>query len=170
MRRVSDFSKPMAHLITNEKLIRMVSMEEENKKIEDVLEAIHKFMQNVQNFKEPIKMTPEILKQMQDLKKFIHSFSEYFDELSEVFGINIDNLEKEVEISSKDHFKSRQLIQRTKDNEKEALATIIGLTKAKNRRKIQQTGKKGNLPNVKEQKERRKLFKSIGGDKKWIPL
>lgn len=66
----------------------------------------------------------------------------------------------------------KQFLLRAKDMEQESLMLQKAFSQALEKSKKQKKSKKGEKEEAIEQqkKERRKLFKTIGGDKKWIPL
>ena len=66
----------------------------------------------------------------------------------------------------------KQFLLHAKDMEQESLMLQKAFSQALEKSKKQKRSKKGEKDEAIEQqkKERRKLFKTIGGDKKWIPL
>lgn len=134
--------------------------------MEDVLEAIQQTLDVIKNRKEPIKMTPELLADIEKLKQAVQSFQEDTDEIFDLLEIDVKQMETEG--SSKLRSEEKQLIARAHDIEEEACMIQLALAKAHS-----QKGKKessGQTSGKQQTKERRKLFKSTGGDKKWLPL
>lgn len=136
--------------------------------LQNLLEQIDATFQIIQNHKGPIKMTPDLVADIEKLESAVKNFKEDNQELFEILDIDIKELQQEVLESSDVRSSDKQLIKHAKDIETEARVMKLALTKSKNKR--------GKSPKEKQDsekrliKERRKLFKTIGGDQKWLPL
>lgn len=134
--------------------------------LEDLMVEIQKAMEIIQNQKNPIKITPELLADINKLEKAVNQFKEDTQDLFDLFDVDIQNMQSEILESADVRTDDKQLIKRAKDIEIEARVMKLALTKARGNKKNQST----DSSEKQQMKERRKLFKSIGGDKKWIPL
>jgi signal transduction protein with GAF and PtsI domain len=136
--------------------------------LEDLLEQINETLQVLQNHKGPIKMTPDLVADIEKLETAVTNFKEDSQELFEIFDIDIKELQQEILESDSVRSSDKQLIKRAKDIETEARVMKLALAKGiENRRK---SPKDKQMGDKRQMKERRKLFKTIGGDQKWIPL
>jgi hypothetical protein len=79
--------------------------------------------------------------------------------------IDVESVTKEIIESPYTDPKNKQLLKRAKDIEQDARTLQLAYSKALERGKGR---KKSKHP--KGSKERRKLFKPLGGDKNWLPL
>lgn len=136
--------------------------------LQDLFEQIEKTIQLIQNHKGPIKMTPDLVADIEKLEKVVQNFAEDNQELFKVLDIDIEKFQEEILESNHVRSSDKQLIKHAKDIETEARVMKLALTKGRERRRKNPKDKQEN--NKRSIKERRKLFKTIGGDQKWIPL
>jgi hypothetical protein len=137
--------------------------------LENLLEQINETLQIIQNHKGPIKMTPDLVADIDKLETAVKDFKEDSQELFNMFDIDIKNLKQEVLESTQVRSSDKQLIKRAEDVEKEARVMKLALAKGREKRRKNKPESEKNV-DKRQMKERRKLFKSIGGDQKWIPL
>jgi hypothetical protein len=136
--------------------------------LQDLLEQINETLQVIQNHKGPIKMTPDLIADVEKLEVAVTHFKEDSQELFEIFDIDIKELQQEILESDTARSSDKQLIKRAKDIETEA--RVMKLALAQSKEKKRKTPKEQQASDKRQMKERRKLFKTIGGDQKWIPL
>jgi signal transduction protein with GAF and PtsI domain len=133
--------------------------------LENLLEQINKTLEIIQNHQDPINLSPELLKDIDKLETAVAQFKEDSQELFQLLDIDIEDWKEELLESHQVRSSDKQLIKRAEDIEKEA--RVMKLALARNR---ERGNKKTQRDADKQIKERRKLFKPMGGDKKWIPL
>lgn len=137
---------------------------------DQLLRQIGEILEMIQNPKGPISqnITPEVLANLTELEagvQFINQLNEWTVE-----SVGPENLKKNIEESIADS-KEKQLIERADNIVKDARTLQLVLSKAIHRGKRRKKEKRSPEANSKQAiKERRKLFKSLGGDSKWIPL
>lgn len=136
--------------------------------LQDLLEQIDATLQVIQNHKGPINMTPDLVANLEKLETAVAHFKEDNQELFDLFNIDIKELQKEILESNTARTSDKQLIQRAKDIETEARVMKLALAKGKEERRKNPKDTKASEKRL--IKERKKLFKTIGGDQKWIPL
>lgn len=142
----------------------------ENKReptLEDLLSTINETLAAIQNHKGPINLTPELLADITQLEAAVTDFKETSDELFELFDVDIQSLKQEILESPTVRSGEKQLIKQAEDIERDARVLKLALSKSKGRGKDRN---KQSDAGKQELKERRKLFKPLGGDKKWLPL
>lgn len=153
-------------------------MEEETPPIlRGFLECIQKIMDIIQNSNKPIKITPELSEEVENFKTALREFKEAQDKISALYNLDANDLKsmrEEALASLNVKSSDKQLIKQALNLENEACAIALGLSlareqKSKSRHKEKKSTKEQNV-NKRQIKERRKTFKSIGGDSKWIPL
>lgn len=135
--------------------------------LEDLFSVINETLEIIQNHKGPIHLTPELLADIDKLGALVADFKENNQLLFEILDIDIESAKKEILESPNIRSSDKQLIQRSKDIEREARVLKLALSKAKSKERGKDRQSQGG---TKEQKERRKLFKPLGGDKNWLPL
>lgn len=136
--------------------------------LQNLLEQVNETLQVIQNHKGPIKLTPDLLADVEKLENAVTNFKEDSQELFEIFDIDIKELQQEILDSDTARSSDKQLIKRAKDIETEARVMKLALTQGKQKRR--KSPKEKQDIDKRQMKERRKLFKTIGGDQKWIPL
>lgn len=144
-------------------------MEKKPAGVEDLLNAIQETVDTIQNKKGPIKITPELLADIETLKKAVSDLKKNTRELLDILEVNVRDVQKEILESPKLKTNEKQLIKHTDDLKKRMLAIKIAIAQAsKSDNKLENI--ENQVVDKKQLKQRRKLFKSIGGNKKWIPL
>ena len=138
--------------------------------LEDLFSTINETLEIIQNHKGPINMTPELLGDIDKLEAVVADFKENNQILFETLDIDIQNAKKEVLESTNIRSSDKQLIKRSEDIEKEARVIKHALSKAKSKIRGKHSQNLSSSGENKQKKERRKLFKPLGGDKTWIPL
>jgi hypothetical protein len=141
-----------------------------NPKIEELLDALQQILTFIQGSKEPIKITPELLANMKNLEKTTHDFQEATQKLFNLVETNFPGLNKQTLASPEIRSSDKQLIQRAHDIQKEAYILKFALLKARRKGTSKKHSLASQNPNKQQIRERRKLFKTIGGDKNWLPL
>jgi hypothetical protein len=147
-------------------------MEKKPISLEDLLSQINETMQIIQNHKGPINITPELLADIDKLEAATGDFKETSQALFNLLDINSESYKKEVLESSATRSSDKQLIKRAEDIAREARVMKLALSKSiergKGRKRERLLSKNGDKQQ--QMKERRKLFKPLGGDQKWLPL
>jgi hypothetical protein len=136
--------------------------------IEDLLSSINEILDAIQKHKGPIKLTPDLISDIDKLEGMVKDFKECSEELFDMCDIDIESLKKEVIESPNIRSGDKQLIKRSEDIERDARVFKLALSKAKSKGRGKTS--KGKENDKRKIKERRKLFKQIGGDKTWLPL
>jgi hypothetical protein len=143
-------------------------MDNPNQKAMDgLLNDIAETLKMIETHEGPIKPIPNeevVLGQVEMVKDIVVMVNEFLAKFQPPEGTEID--------LSQMSSNKKQFLLKAKDVEKEAKildkAFSSALKKSKKEKKSAK-GKKGGGQGQ-QVKERKKLFKSIGGDKKWIPL
>lgn len=135
-------------------------MNKSNQKTADrMLDDLSEMLKQAENSKGPLQKlkNPEAVKEeLAMIKKFMASIDECFEEMQSPESAAIPDDQKELISKAKEIEGEARFVQKAYSK---ALAKKEHIRKSKNKGKAD--------PKV---KERKKLFKSIGGDKKWIPL
>lgn len=146
----------------------------ENKpSIDKLIMQIGEMVEMMQNYKEPISpdKTPLILAELDRLEQAVNVIEEHQQDAFKEANIDIEKLIQE-SLESPVSSKNQQQLKRAKEIEVDIRAFQLALSQAmerkKGRKKVKQTPT--DSATKQQMKERRKLFKSIGGDKNWIPL
>ncbi len=146
-------------------------MEKKPDSLEDLLVQIRKTMEILQNHEGSIQITPDLLTDIEKLEAATTDFKETSQELFDLLDIDSEGYKKEVLESTTTRSSDKQLIRRAEDIAQEARVMKLALSKAIERgrgtRREKLPSQKGDKQQI---KERRKLFKSLGGDKNWLPL
>ncbi len=114
-------------------------------------------------------MTPKLLEDLDKLEQAFAQFKELNEKVFKESNIDVERLKAEAMRSPNYSQKDKKLFQRAKEIEREARNMQLSLSKAMERGKRENAGASKD-PLKRKIKERRKLFKPLGGDKKWIPL
>lgn len=141
-----------------------------NPTIEDLLILIGDMVKNFSEHQGPIKMTPEILADIDKLEAAASIFKEDTEELFKILNINTKELKIDLLESSEIKTEDKQLIKRAEDIENDARVIKLALSKMQKKGRQSKSQAEDQESTKKQMKERRKLFKTIGGDQKWIPL
>ena len=143
--------------------------EKQGVKLHDLLEQIAHLMQTIQNHKGPIHMTPDLASDIEVLKGAVSNLKEGNRAITEELDINPKELRKKLLSSDGIRSSEKQLLKQVKDIEIEAHVMNLACKKAKEKKRKNSVA--GKDPEEKRQiKERKKIFKTIGGDKKWLHL
>lgn len=137
------------------------SIERMMMEVADILETIRK------NEDKTLNLTPKLIEAIKQLKTTADLLQQTNKKIFEDAQIDIEKLTIETLDSSAVTSKDKQLIKQSKQIQQDARKMRLEQEKKitlKNSEKDKQ--KEGN----RQKKERKKLFKSIGGDKNWIPL
>lgn len=138
-------------------------------RFEDLLEQLHKTLKDIQNFKGP--HSKELASDIEKLESAVGIFKKESQELIDTLDIDMESLKHKVLDSSDVRSDEKQFIKQTGDIEKEARVLKSALAEAKEKRGDKRGNRTSSQNAERDQmKERKKLFKTIGGDKKWIPL
>lgn len=113
------------------------------------------------------KMTPEAIQDFNKLKESVALFNAANRKGFQDANIDIETLKKQVQVSDVVSEEDKRLLGEVGRVEKNLKEAKISLDK---KTKQDQETLKLNKDTKQKMKERRKSFKSIGGDKKWIPL
>lgn len=141
----------------------------ENKSMNHALMQIGEMVQMIQNLEGPINVNPELIKELDGLKEAFALINEVTEKLVEKAGLKD-------EMSNSDDLSDRNkplLVQRAKTIEKDARTLKTAYSKALEREQDQEPSKPPTPESIErsqKRRERRKLFKPLGGDKTWIPL
>ena len=136
--------------------------------LEDLVSEVNKVLHVIQNHKGPLP--PEVLADFKRLKGLLDNFHEDIEDLIKLGDIDINKL-KEAIINSPDvKSNDKQLIKQSIDLEKEARVIELALSKAMENNNEPKTKTPSGNKKKQQIKERKKLFKTIGGDKNWIPM
>lgn len=148
-------------------------LNQDNSSLDSLLVQVSEMIQMIQNHKGPISgnITPRVLEELELLEKTVVYFNDVNQQAFKDSHIDMERLEKETMHSPTISSKDKQLLLRAKDIERDARNLQLAFSKAIERGKRGQKGKMTTkAPSRQKIKERRKLFKPLGGDKNWIPL
>ena len=136
--------------------------------LDHLLTDIHQTLEMIANSKpNEKKLDPVTLYELEIAETFIKTVAEIQKETIQKADIDVNQLTQELVESPTADPKDKQFIRNIKEIEKEAkviYSAICHSLKKNKKEKVSPTTSKQQM------RERRKLFKSIGGDKKWIPL
>lgn len=147
-------------------------MEKSNQEaMNHLLTEINDMLEMIETYTGPVKPleNPSINKhEIEMIGKFVEGLNDFCESLSQ--GEEMETLKRKKAESPSVDANEKQFFLRAQEIEKRAemLQKTFSKSLAKMRRK--KRTKKGEKGLSLEQKNRRKLFKTIGGDKKWIPL
>jgi hypothetical protein len=146
--------------------------ESEKNPFEDLFSQIGDLLSQIQNNQTPLTgdVPPEVMKEVDRLEKQIGLFCEMTEKVIQDSGIDIHQLQQEARNSSNIKAKDKRILERAKQIELDAKNIHFRLSAALNRDKGKKTPSSGESDRKKQIKERRKKYKSIGGDRGWIPL
>ncbi len=139
--------------------------------IENLLTTIEDILDGFENRKEPIQLTPELLIDIDKVENFVKVFQENTQEIFSSLNIDITDPKKMIPSQSQSNIK--QTLNRLKNLKVQAYAIKLAISKTNDKITKYQKGKglpQNSQVDKQQIKERRKLFKSIGGDKQWLPL
>ena len=146
---------------------------EKKPSLDHLLMQISEMLETIENQEGSISknLTPEVLTKLDILESAVPIFLQHQRETFKEANIDIEHLIQDTLESSDSNPKNRQLLKRAKAIEKDARTLQLAFSKAiergSGRKKTKRLSKDVNKQQL---KERRKLFKPLGGDKNWIPL
>lgn len=147
-------------------------MEQKNP-FEGFLTRMIELMDLIQKHKGSINIPPEAAKEMERLEVDINALEVKMRQLFTELDTDPKMLRITTMQSSAISNKDKRLFEQAKMAQRDAQALQSALEKVANSRKTPDSPKKMSKEDEKKKqaiKERRKMFKSIGGDKNWIPL
>lgn len=134
-------------------------MDESNRKIMDqLLNDISEMIKQIETFKGPVtplKNPDKIKDEVEIIGKFMEAIEGFYD--------GAKSTDEPIDPENK------QLLLKAQGIEQEAKILQQAYSKALSKKNRSKKSKKKE-PESEQMKERKKLFKTIGGDKKWIPL
>ncbi len=134
-----------------------------------LLEEMSKTLKIIQSHKGPFEITPDLNADIEKLEANVIEMKKKIQALVELLNIDIKTLKEETLQNEALRSSDKQLLKFAKDLEIEARVMQMGFKKGlSERKKLSSNDSKGD--DKQKIKERKKLFKSIGGDNKWIPL
>lgn len=139
---------------------------EEKKSIDQLIMEAGDLLKIIQEKREHMELNPEILKKVEGFKKVAQWIKEKNERIFNQSEINIDALTEKTLLSEKIEEKTKQSIKQSKQIQEDG-KKILGETSKKIKEK---TNEEEMSSAHQKKKERRKLFKSLGGNSKWIPL
>lgn len=145
-------------------------MEKDQPNFEDLLKSIQDVLKGIQNKTTPLDVTPELLLQIENLKNGVRFFKENIHMVCKELDVDIEKAKEEYMKSPALKSYEKQLMRHSKDLENEAFIIGLGLKAAAEEAPLSKDDTSQKSKNRKKVQERRKLYKSIGGDSKWIPL
>lgn len=129
-----------------------------------LLNQVGDLLQKIQNHDKPIgDISPEFIKQLEILEKTFKQYEELNDKTQKEANIDIEALRLEFYRSPSIHSKDKKLIDKLKTIEKDARQLQAVVAKSLGSQAV--LSKKDKII-----KERRRKFKSMGGEKGWIRL
>lgn len=140
-------------------------MKEKNP-IEPLLNQVGDLLQKIQNYDKPLEDIPkEVLFELEALEKLFHRFEDLNQKALTQANIDLDDLKRSaLSPSSQASPKDKQLLEKSIAMEKDIEQMKRYLTQILRSRESKEPNKNKAL------KERRKKYKSLGGDKGWIRL
>lgn len=146
---------------------------EKKPSFDHLLPQIAEIMDMIKHRKGPISqnITPAVLAQLDWIETIVQSIYRVLGETLKENNIEIDHINEKLIEDPNMSPKQKQSLQRACDIDRDARVFQIALTRAEEQKKGERKKRKHHTKGDKEQmKERRKLFKPLGGDKTWIPL
>jgi hypothetical protein len=138
--------------------------------LEQLLVEITEMMQLLQKHRGPVtqNVTPEVLKKLDDLEQAMAAFNEIQQKAFQAANLDIEKLKEEC-LSAPSDSKEKKILQRAKAIEQDAQALQSALSQATGQTHAPKKSKRKTKA-TQSMRERRKLFKPLKGDNKWIPL
>lgn len=151
--------------------------DEKNKppSMEQMLNEMAEMMKKIEIYKGPLPTTPEalgpIVGDIEMLKHFMDAIEDFVIAPIEA-KVDLDALTQETLENPKISTNHKQVIKQSLEVDQEAKILKAAFKKVMDKNKSRSKSKEGGKDAASQQliKERRKLFKTIGGDKKWIPM
>lgn len=141
-------------------------------KMEHLLKELTELIDMIIHHEGPINLNPsnKILEELKMTGEIIGTINDFL-EASQPSLADVDSLIKTQLESPEISNPEKQLLLHSLEVEQEAKILQSSFASSMKKGKKRKSGKSGQSDaNRKEMKERRKLFKTIGGDKKWIPM
>jgi hypothetical protein len=146
---------------------------EDKPSLDYLLLQITEIMEKIKNHRGSISknFTPEVIDQLDALESSIDILSQHQQSMLKDANIDPDQFIQEKIENPNTSPREKQVLMRAKEIEQDARTFHLALSKAIERKKgKKKTNSDSTKADKKQMKERRKLFKTIGGDKNWIPL
>lgn len=139
--------------------------------LENLLIQINEVIHQMTTHQGPIaqNFTPEINARLEALETAVSIFHQHQQETFKEANIDIERLTQET-IESSSPNRQQQFLKRAQEMQRDAHALHAALTQATKGKRGQKKRSSRNSSEQQQIKERRKLFKPLGGDKTWIPL
>lgn len=139
---------------------------------ENIINFLQETIKNIQGCRLANKNKSEINDNINKLESKIREFNEHVEKLLRPLNIDLKSSSNQDLKSLKLKSSHKQFIDRLKDIQQDACLTktALLLAEAKNKKNRKNKSRFKNSTNKQQMKERRKLFKPIGGDKKWLPM
>lgn len=139
---------------------KKVSIEQLLEQIKEILTAL----ENIPNT-EPKELPPEVMVQLDIMESAVPIIKAHWESMYKEANIDMDAITNNLAESPDTEPRTKRIIEKAKEIERDAkllqLANSAAIKRAKGKRKKKQS---------QQMKERRKLFKPLGGDDTWIPL
>lgn len=137
--------------------------------LDRLLSEVGDLLQIIQKIDSPLNITPEIAAQVKQLEKAFGMIDEIYQQKFHETLPDIDKLKEEASSAESNlPQKEKQFFNRAQLIERDARKLQLTYSKALERGKKSSTSE--NDAAKQKRKERRKLFKPLGGDRNWIPL
>ena len=135
--------------------------------MDQLLLQITEILQMIHHPKGPCSkdLSSELLTPLEILETAIPVMRQHLQDTFQKANIDVERVKQEFIESPTSRTSDKQLLIRAKNIERDARLLQYAFSKAMERGK-----RRTKTKYTQEMKERRKLFKSIGGDKTWIPL
>lgn len=135
---------------------------------QELLEQVQMTHEAIKTCRSPLKLPPELQTDIQNLRKAAGLLKENIQDIFKEMDIDAVALQKEVLESDDARMSDKQMIIQAMDLQKESEVFKAALdSKKKGSKKNTESKNKGDKRLI---KERKKMFKTIGGDQKWIPM
>ena len=141
-----------------------------NPSTEDVLSAISNLIQLFYDKDAPLNPKADISKEVKELGRLVGSIKEQIEIIAKETNIDPEKAVKELQEEPNINTNQKQFFKRIDDIKTEGQVILDAITAVQEKKGSGASHHKEKSSPEKQGKERRKLFKSIGSDKKWIPL
>ncbi len=137
-----------------------------------LLSQIAEMLEAIQKPQKPLSGTdnPRILRELEWLETSLQTLNQCQEEVFRDANLDINQATKEILESPAANSSDKQLLKRAQEIQRDATALHLALSKAIQKDKGRKKTRAVNGNTKEQMKERRKLFKPLGGDKTWIPL
>lgn len=134
----------------------------------DLLEQVRLLHEALKTCHSPIQITPELQEDIQKLRRATGELKEDVEDLFKGMDVDITALQKEVLESDDVRVSDKQMIIQAMDLQKESEVFKAAMKSKKKSSKSSSRSK--DKRDKRLVKERKKMFKAIGGDQQWIPM